>query len=69
MERDVNPVVAEAQHLRDSTGRAGLKVHTSGELGSPSQAVLPLHKTPAHYIECSCHCHMLQLQGVSPTPA
>lgn len=50
MERDVNPVVAEAQHLRDSTGRAGLKVHTSGELGSPSEAVLPLHKTPAHFI-------------------
>lgn len=43
MERDVNPVVAEAQYPRDSTGRAGLEVHThmSGELGSPSQAALP----------------------------
>lgn len=53
MERDVNPVVAEAQHPRGSTGRAGLKdesILVSGEPGSPSQAVLPLHKAPARFI-------------------
>lgn len=51
MERDVNPVVAEAQHPRDSTERAGLKVHThmSGELGSPSQAVLPFAYGPSTF--------------------
>lgn len=49
----VNPVIAEAQHPRDSTGRAGLKDESklmAGDLDSPSQAALPLPKAPAHSI-------------------
>lgn len=32
----------------------------------------PFCLRPQHissYIKCSCHCHIMQLQGVSPTPA
>lgn len=49
----MNPVVAEAQQVGDSTGRAGLEdesILMYGELGSPSQAVLPLCKGPARFI-------------------
>lgn len=69
MERDVNPVVAEAQHPRDSMGRAGLKVHTQiGRVGFSFPGCSPIALRPQHissYIECSCRCHIMQLQGMS----
>lgn len=72
MERDVNPVVAEAQYPRDSTGRAGLEVHTHvWKVGFSFSGCSPFCLRPQHvssYIKCSCHCHIMQLQGVSPTP-